>query len=169
MFNHRWAGAALDMNGAIYLLALMTLGLCCTGCWPYRFTTSPGVTGMAIDDKTEAPVDGAEAFVSRATDRFAKVAFDPITDQFKHGDTPQPPSLSEAISSARLPAVITGPDGRFSIPQEKRWGLYIIPTDVFTPRGSLIIRREGYQDVILSVSSWGIVDLGDVRLKRVQP
>ena len=147
----------------------MIVVFCCCGCFPYHFTISPSVAGRIVDDNTGAPVDGAEVIVSRASYEFSNNAFDPVTHQLKPGAEPQPPPLNEAIRCARPPVATTTADGAFAIPPQKRWGLYIIPMDLFEPRGSLVIRRQGYQDVILSVSSWRIINLGAVRLKRVQP
>ena len=143
--------------------------LCCGGCWPYEGTTSPGVSGRVVDALTGAPLKDAEVFVSKATAEFPSNAFDPVTDQLKPGALPMPPSIDEAIRMARPPAVLTAEDGAFAIPRGKRWGIYIVPMDTFPPRGSLVIRREGYQNLLLPVSSWNVIDVGTIALKPGQP
>ncbi len=151
-----------------FFMALLSLQFCCCGCWPYRFTTFPAVAGRVIDDNTGAPVDGVEVLVSREGYRFAKDASDPVTHELKPGATPQPPPMNEAIKRALPLIVSTTADGAFAIPRQTRWGLFVfLPVDYLSPGGSLVIRREGYHDLMVDVRSYEPVDLGTIRLKPV--
>jgi hypothetical protein len=118
-----------------------------------RHTTSPGAMGLIVDAKTHAPVAGAEVMVSRA--HFTGYG---TIDQLV------PPTLNEVLTSARAPLSISGTDGRFSIPPEQRWMIYVIPMDVFNPSGSLLIRRSGYEPLILFLPSWLTEHYGEIRL-----
>lgn len=74
-----------------------------------------------------------------------------------------PPALSNALADIRPPIVITGDDGRFSIPSQKRWGLYIMPMDVFPPQGTLIVTKDGYEPLMVSVG-WASTNLHEIKL-----
>lgn len=154
----------------LQLFGLLFVSLICSGCWPMRFATSPGVTGIVKDAQSHAPVAGAEVFVSRARYRLPVVT-NTVTGQTEIVPGTQnqllPPSLQEAFTNARPPTVVTRPDGRFSIPPEKRWGIYIVPMDVFGPYGTLVIRREGYEDMLRVLHSPPAeIEVGEIKIEK---
>jgi hypothetical protein len=149
---------------------LIALCLLCSGCWPMRFTASPGATGMVLDAHSHVPIAGAEVFVSRARYTLPLVT-NSVTGEIEAVgctvDQLVPPSLSAAVTNARPPIVITGSDGRFSIPPLKRWGIYVVPMDVFAPKGTLVVRREGYTNAIRYLfAPSSVADVGEIRLEK---
>jgi len=163
---------------------LLVVGLACSGCIPMRFLTSPGVSGMVADEQTHVPLSSAEVVVSFAhytltnmptTDEgWEKIYRMPTSDreQYIRAHTVIP-SLSNALAEARLPIVVTGDDGRFSIPSQKHWVLYIIPMDNFVPPpgGTLVVKKDGYEPLILSVRTRDrdsdSTNLGNIFLKPI--
>src|SRR5436190_2017460 len=106
-------------------LPLILLLLC--GCIPISIPLSPAVSGVIIDGSTAQPLADAEVFMSHATYKLPRT-IDPKTGKeiyFSGVTTDQliPPSFDEAIRQYRRPVIITGSDGRFSIPPKKRIGL----------------------------------------------
>ena len=134
-----------------------------------RYATSPGATGTTVNSETGAPVAGAEVFISRAL--FSRPAItNAITGEVQSVDATTdhllPPSLTEAVANCRTPIVVTGADGRFSIPAERKWGVYIVPMDVFPPYGTLVVRCAGFADTIRFVyAPPTVVEVGEIRLK----
>src|SRR5689334_4290966 len=113
--------------GQISLLALVALS--CTSCLPLRFTTSPGASGVVVDSQTHAPIAGAEVVIS-------------------HSIYP-PASLADALTNGRPPTVTTEDNGRFSIPPEHGWDLFVIPIDAFPAFGLLVVKHDGYDPVLV--------------------
>ena len=117
----------------------------CSGCWPRSFTTNPGVSGVVLDAQTRSPVSGAKAIVSLSK---------------------YPPySKDELLTRTRPPQVITDDAGRFLIPSERRWGIYIWPIDSLPEFGLLVVKREGYETSCVPVWSRSITNIGPVLLK----
>ncbi len=113
-----------------YLFCGAVLVTLCTGCWPVRITSSPGASGIVLDAKTHAPITGAEAVMLRA----------------ELGETPQ-------MENARPPVAVTGNDGRFCIPRERKWILYSISPGLPPATGILAIRHEDYQTKFILMQS----------------
>ncbi|HTL17537.1 MAG TPA: hypothetical protein VL793_09880 [Patescibacteria group bacterium] len=129
--------------GSLVIACLLVLS--CPACIPLRFTTSPGANGQILDAKTHAPVIGAEVVISRST---------------------YPPSSPEsAFSNSRSPKVMSGQDGSFSVPLERRMDLYFVPIDAFPRFGLLVIKREGYPTTCIPFWSHSVADLGQIRLE----
>jgi hypothetical protein len=152
------------------LLFLMAVGFLGSGCFPMRNTTSPGVAGIVLDAESRAPITGAKVFVSHAFYHLP-LATNDFTGEVEPvaatGTQRLPPSMTEVILNARPPTVITGLDGRFSIPPEKRWGIYIVPMDVSGLYGTLVVRREGYRDVIRFLEPpQSEVNVGEVQMDK---
>ena len=121
-----------------YLL-LVSVCLASSGCFPYHYTTCPGVAGKVVNADTHQPVAGAGVCFGR----------------------------TNATELAR-----TAADGSFSIPARRRWGIWIIPQDVFALQWTVCIRHEGYEtnctEFPFSAAATGrAVDrqLGDIALK----
>ena len=119
----------------------------CTGCVPLKYTTSPGASGVVLDSKTRAPLTGAEVVISRST-------YPPV-------------SVGEAFTNSRPPTVITEASGRFSIPPEHVWDLFVVPVDSFPPFGLLVVKHEGYDSVLIPFWSRSTKPLGEVLMKPV--
>jgi hypothetical protein len=67
----------------------------------------------------------------------------------------QQPVVGAGIAFGRTNAIIaqTATDGYFAIPPKKRWGIWIIPQDVFTRYYEVSVRRDGFQDYETEVGS----------------
>jgi hypothetical protein len=124
-------------------LALTVVGgLCLVGCFPYHYTLRPGVTGVVLDARTGSPVANATVAV-RSRDF--------------HGQ----------IGEVTL---ATGADGKFHLAPEQRWGIYVVPMDVFGPWVDAAITAPSYETKTfkLTASAMGPreVALGEIRLTR---
>ena len=117
------------------------------GCIPMRFNTSPGASGVVLDSRTRAPIDGAQVLVSRLTY--------------------PPPSVEAALTNCRPPVIITASAGHFSIPAERRFDLYVLPIDLFPRFGMLVVKRYGYESAVVPFWSKSVKDLGEVALAPV--
>jgi hypothetical protein len=80
-----------------------------------------------------------------------------------------PPPLSEAIIKARLPIAITGSDGRFLIPAEKRWGILILGLmgDVFPASGTLVVRQDAYEPAMVLIMADDEDKIREIRMMPV--
>ncbi|MCX7723572.1 MAG: hypothetical protein N2379_11040 [Verrucomicrobiae bacterium] len=155
------------MKNVFNAFFLLVVSCVCTGfLLPGPRVLSPGVKGVVVDAETGAPVGGAEVFISYATSWLGRERTNivtgavepvpPFTDQF------DAPSMEWALRKARLPIVVTGADGHFSIPPDKRWTIY----PEILPRGVLVVRHHSYTPMMLYVHAPpSIVDVGHVRLK----
>ncbi|HTL58001.1 MAG TPA: carboxypeptidase-like regulatory domain-containing protein [Candidatus Limnocylindrales bacterium] len=119
----------------------------CSGCLPWRFNTSPGASGVVVDAERHAPLSGAEVVVSQLIY--------------------PPPSAEAAFTNSRPPIVTTDAQGRFSIPAERRWDIFVIPIDAFPRFGMLVVKHEGYEAVTLPFWSRSVEDVGHVVMKPV--
>jgi hypothetical protein len=146
---------------------MVLVALFCDGCFPAKFITTPAVRGVVVNRQTGAPVTGAEVIISRA--RFDPwIMVDPATHQPLIVNDARllslkPPALSEVLKRARTPAVQPADDGSFSIPNHSQWGPYLVGMDPIPPAGTILIRREGYVDVMLPVFGT-TVDFGAIPL-----
>jgi hypothetical protein len=77
----------------------------------FAITSSPGASGMVLDAQTHAAISGAQVVVSRSWPR-ERPDYSPST-------------LANALTNTRPPLIITGTNGRFSIPRQHEWILYV--------------------------------------------
>jgi hypothetical protein len=123
-------------------LVSFAIGLC--GCIPYHYTLQPGVTGVVIDDRNSAPVPNAVVAVT---------------------------SRDSSRQTGKL-LLATDADGKFHVVPKRRWGIYIVPMDIFGPWTEASISAPGYETRVfkLSASAMGpkAVALGEVRLARAE-
>lgn len=161
------------VNFAKNLLWLAGLGLLCSGCWPMRFATSPGASGVVRDAVTHEPIASATVGVS---DVYFRYTYPPATPDGQTGMSDSErdayvrahkvfPTLSEAIAKIRPPVVVTGPDGHFKVPPIEVWGLYIMPMDVFPRYATLVVRGDGYEPATFYFFGWSTTNFGDIFLK----
>jgi hypothetical protein len=115
-------------------LSLVLVGLFCTGCWPMHIISSPGASGFVIDRQTRQAVPNAQVAVSRSWQR-----------RWPNYGTP---TLDEALADTRPPLVVTGADGHFLIPPERKW-IMAYPTPEAGSFGTLIVRRDGYKPALV--------------------
>jgi len=132
----------LPVHRAALVLLLSTL---CSGCLPLRFTTGPGASGKILDSQSHAPLGGAQVVISHSTY--------------------PPPSVEEAFTNRRSEVVTTDDTGQFSIPIERGWDFFVIPVDLFAPFGLVVVKKDGYEPVLLPVWSRSVKPLGDVLMK----
>ena len=95
--------------------SFLLLGALCvttSGCFPYRYTTRPGLSGTVIAFESHAPLAGAE--------------------------------ISFGGTNA-TPVAFSGADGSFLVPPKRKWGIWIIPQDVFAMLWSIRVYRVGYE------------------------
>jgi hypothetical protein len=100
---------------------------------------------VVLDSNTHAPILGAEVVISHSTY--------------------PPPSPEEAFTNSRPPVIKTEQGGQFLIPPERGWDLFVVPIDVFPPFGLLVVRRDGYQPVLVPFWSRSVKPLGEVVMK----
>lgn len=160
------------VKNLLQLSGLIAAGLLSSGCFPARFTTSPGATGVVLDSQTRAPISHAELFVSKANYQLPVVT-NPVTGKSEEvvpatEDQLVAPTLDEAIKKRRVPVVFTSSDGKFSIPPQTKWGIYIVPMDIFGPQGTLVVRCEGYTNIIKFIGSHTnqTIDVGEILLEK---
>jgi hypothetical protein len=130
-----------------YILILGAFCLLCSGCFPVRWQTSPGLCGVVVNAQTHAPVAGAQAVIA------------PIY----HSD----PSADEIITNKQALIVATDASGHFSSPPQIRWRLFVVGFmgHPVPPHAALIVRSDGYEPVVRSVWSWQTTtNLGDILL-----
>lgn len=133
------------MRRSILTVAGLLAAAClCSGCWPMRLTSSPGASGVILNSQTRAPVAGAQVVVSLS----------------KY----PPDSVADALEKARAPKVVSDASGLFSVPPERRWGIYILPMDIFPQFGLLVLKHDGYQPGLVPVWSRSTTNLGPVLL-----
>jgi hypothetical protein len=76
--------------------------------------------------------------------------------------------MAEALAHVRPPIVLTGADGRFCIPEEYHWIIYIAPVDLIMPVGTLVVRREGYTGRVMELGgtlSCCFTKMGEIALE----
>jgi len=136
----------------------------CSGCYPYRQLSRPGVTGSVVDSQTGLPIVGAQVTLSGAL-----VA------------PPQHPSRDPAwyiergrSYSSHTTGTESATDGVFSISPQQHWDVWELHFSRWGTFYALAVRRDGYQpctnmfwypieDV---ASSETITNLGKIRLER---
>jgi hypothetical protein len=124
-------------------------GCLCIGCIPWRFTAGPGASGTVIDSKTRAPISGAQVAISLC----------------KY----PPSSLDDALAAERDPKVTTDQSGQFSVPADRRWGIYIFPVDSLPEFGLLVVKHDGYEVAEVPVWSRSVANVGAIVLKPAKP
>lgn len=141
-----------------------------TSCFPMRFTLRPSASGTVVDSRTHAPVSGAEVFFSQAPYtfyQFTNQTVEGVTKEAKLAPPPRPPEIAAAVSNATPPLVSTDANGRFAIPTTKKWGVYIVPMDVFAVHATLVVRRDGYAPELRLVHSRSTAEL-DVPITKTK-
>lgn len=112
------------------------------GCFPYHYTLRSGVTGVVLDSATSAPIANATVTIR--------------TRDSSH-------QTGEVTAT-------TASDGAFRVVPKQRWGIYVVPMDVWGPWSEASVLAPGYQgkSLKLNASAMGPKDLalGDVRLTR---
>lgn len=124
-------------------------GCLCAGCVPLRFTAGPGASGTVIDSKTGAPISGAQVAISLC----------------KY----PPPSVDDALAVEREPKVTTDQSGQFSVPADRRWGIYIWPVDSLPEFGLLLVKHDGYEVAQIPIWSRSVTNVGQIILKPAKP
>jgi hypothetical protein len=150
------------MKTVITFISVFAVAVALTGCFPMRFTKRPGVSGSVVDSQTRMPISGAEVFFTRAPYtfyRFTNTTVSGRREESKTAPRPQPPQLDFAISNALPPFVLTDANGRFAIPPITKWGIYIMPMDVFPVGATLVVRRDGYAPELRTVPSVSSMEL----------
>jgi hypothetical protein len=122
---------------------LLLLTLAASGCFPYHYTTRPGINGTVLSAATGQPILQAGVTLSGA---------------------------NTTTSTA------TAGDGSFSIPPCRRWGIWIIPQDVFASRWTVCVGHSGFKtnctDFLFKVSATGEAaqtNLGVISLQLLHP
>ena len=119
--------------------------LCLSSCLPLRYNTSPGASGVVMDAERHSPIAGAEVVVSQLIY--------------------PPPSVEAAFTNNRPPVVITDSAGHFSVPPERRWDFFVVPIDVFPRFGLLVVKRDGYESMMVPFWSRTVEDVGQLVMK----
>jgi hypothetical protein len=114
----------------------------CGGCFPYHYTTRPGIAGIVVDARTGAPVSSAAVTVSDSRG-FAK------------------PGL-----------ITTSTNGVFSVPPGRHWGLYFMVGDIGRYSVTTTVQHEGYQPVVMTFTRRTVgesicTNFGDIHLESL--
>ena len=127
--------------GRFLLTSVLSLTL--AGCFPMRFVSRPGVSGVVLDDSTSRPVANTT-----------------VTLRMKTSD-------GEVTSTT---STTTGAQGAFLIPARHVWWIYFVGMDFVGYRGTAELEAPGYTGTSLEVhgSPMGpsIVLLGDIRVPK---
>jgi hypothetical protein len=125
----------------------------CAGCFPAQFTKRPGVQGVVVDDTTGRPLANASVVVYRLDWDYAASA--------------RPRTLKPTGEPARN---CSNADGRFDLPCDWYWGVYIIPADVLAPGARLEVAATGFatyrRDYVPRLNGGSTFDAGTIRLRR---
>jgi hypothetical protein len=110
------------------LASLLAPLIFCAGCFPFHYTTRPGVQGIVVDQSTQSPITN-NVSVSLAS-------------FYGYWDETNKVHVCETniITTAN-----TDLAGTFKIRPAKKWGIYIVPMDVFSRPYELIISRTNYE------------------------
>jgi hypothetical protein len=115
------------------------------GCFPVRFTRSPGVSGVVLDSQTRAPVCGAKAILSPV--RYAPNLIDAGSVQ----------SIAAQPGTARRLPAVADQNGHFLLPPLREWAwwnCFYFPLEDLKERGGiLILYGEGYEPVSRSIDT----------------
>ncbi len=123
------------------LLPVIALLVLCSGCLidVQRRICSPGATGIVLDSRTHQPIANAQVAVAEYCPPSSESFDDPVT-------------ISNALRHTRRPRITTDSTGRFSIPTKSKTIVIIFFGDYFTPGGTLVVKRGGYQTKAIPVS-----------------
>jgi hypothetical protein len=94
---------------------MMGVMTCAGGCFPYKFTTRPAVAGRVVNAQTSAPIAGAQV-----------------------------EARSDAANTRHSSSSATSSDGRFQFERQTKWGLFIIPMDVWVPGAQLRVDHPDF-------------------------
>jgi hypothetical protein len=123
-------------------LVASTLALALVGCFPLRFVTRPGISGVVLDDTTSRPVVSATVTLRMSGEE---------------GD------VLSTTTDAR---------GAFLLPAKHFWHIYFVGMDFVSLFGVASFDAPGFVEASRRIASSGggpsEVRLGDVRLTRAQ-
>jgi hypothetical protein len=127
-------------------LLLASCAILLSGCWPYRYTTHPGIVGTVVSAENGVPVAAADVTLIA-----------PLWRQ----------------TERRLIAK-TGADGRFEIAPQRQWGMFVLMQEAFRPVECAVeIAAPMYtlENLPLPCSEYGPVmtDLSTISLRRALP
>ena len=144
----RW-GVLFPVRPFQKIVMVGTVALLCCGCFPLRRLSTPGVSGVVVNSRTGSLVTNAQVVVS------------PI----HHSE----PSVDEVLANAEARTATTGSNGEFAFAPERRWGLYVVGTDLWPPSGALVVSGGGYEPVVVGFWTKGQTqtNLGFILLKEV--
>ena len=127
----------------------------CTGCFPYRYTVRPGVKGLVVDGQTKLPVVNATVTLASIVG----------TGNWTN---------DVVIWQTNTVAVTNGNQcGTFCIPPKRKWGIYIVPMDVFLSSYEVTIQKTDYTTLKISflhdpmaAGKNATTNLGNIELNR---
>lgn len=124
-------------------IAFASFSILLAGCWPYRYTRLPGISGVVVSASDGTPVAAAQV-----------ILIAPLWSQ-----------------EGRRITARTDDDGRFDLAAERRWGMLVVMQEPFRPvKCSVEIAAPNFllESVPLQCSEMGPVttDLGKVKLRR---
>jgi hypothetical protein len=122
---------------AVALLSLLA------GCFPYRYTERPGISGLAFSSAESAPIRVATV---RVTYTHPLENFGPVE-------------------------MVTAADGSFHFPPKTFWGVYFIPQHMGHPGTcKVVVTAEGYEQETREFRWWqagpSVEKLGTIELRR---
>jgi hypothetical protein len=124
------------------IIVALALSAVLAGCFPYRFTVLPAVTGLIEDESTEEPLANVQVRVVT-----------PNTDK--------KPGRFETTS---------GPNGRFHLSAQREWGVYVAPQENWPRRYLIRISASGYEtataEVMAKPMGAEVAALGIIRLRK---
>ena len=139
------AGASTSSLGLMLARALVTsvLALSLAGCFPMRFVSRPGISGVVLDDSTHDPLASAN-----------------VTLRMHTWD-------GKVVSTT---STTSGTDGAFVIPAKHVWWIYFVGMDFLGYYGTADLKASGFAQASREVRSSpvgpSVVPLGDIRLTR---
>ena len=123
------------MKESLILAAVFVCAFCTTGCFPYRYTSRPSVTGVVVDT-SGSPVSSADVALYWGGD-----------DAF-----PLTPSTAPEIRE------ITTSDGRFALPPEHKWNFGLLAYHDLPMPWRVCARRAGYEPVQIDIELYPVND-----------
>ncbi len=120
-----------------------------SGCMPYHFTQRPGVSGKVFDADTNSPIIDVKVQLGR--------------------DLPDERYFS--IEDKSIYITKSSIDGNFYIAPKKKWGIYVVPMDIFPLPYKLTFTHENFNahSIEFSYAAWDkpdTVDFGTIYLKQ---
>jgi hypothetical protein len=123
--------------------------LCCTllsGCWPYHYTSQPGVSGVVVAAPGANPLAGAQVA---------------LAVQIRNGT----PTILE---------VATDEQGRFKLSPQRLWSMFVVGQEAFPPRKCVVsVTAPQFvkisRDINCSEMGPAHTDLGTIALERATP